>query len=276
MLENAPDPADGPYFDIAGEVPSELSGAVLQDRDGFIWIGTYGSGLHRYDGSKLILFQPLAGALSDDNVTALHEDDEGIIWIASLGGLDRYNKETGRIEQATVSGGEKIGSLWTICAAGDDLWLGTNGRGLIRYRPANGRMERHRASDDRSLGPVHDNIYRIVQARDGRLWIGSFGGGAGLFDPESGRTIRVIDSEAGLISDQVWSLYEDLSGGVLIDRVRLDRPELPVLYISGYAPEKVKLATQGTGPWRLEPKLIRPRRVVEILDELLEPLNADL
>ncbi len=56
---------------------------VIQDRKGFIWLGT-DKGLYRYDG---IFFQHYDGAaLKSSAVTALQEDTEGVIWGINFAG----------------------------------------------------------------------------------------------------------------------------------------------------------------------------------------------
>ena len=75
---------------------TQNSGAILQDKDGFLWIGTNGAGLYRYDGYELKAYKPGGpNSLSSPYVYALYEDRDGIIWIGTGGGgLDRYDKET--------------------------------------------------------------------------------------------------------------------------------------------------------------------------------------
>ncbi|MEO6065585.1 MAG: two-component regulator propeller domain-containing protein, partial [Lysobacterales bacterium] len=62
--------------------------ALLQDRDGLIWIGTQG-GLHRYDGYRFELMQhdpEVAGSLPDSLITALTEDHRRELWIGTNSG----------------------------------------------------------------------------------------------------------------------------------------------------------------------------------------------
>ena len=67
---------------------------VLQDRLGYLWFGTK-SGLNQYDGREFTVYKhdPYdPNSLSDDWILALHEDQDGMIWIGTLnGGLDRYD-----------------------------------------------------------------------------------------------------------------------------------------------------------------------------------------
>src|SRR5450631_513968 len=59
--------------------------AIVQTRDGYIWLGTDG-GLVRFNGESFTAFTMQTGALKDDEVWALQEDDEGGLWIGTYGG----------------------------------------------------------------------------------------------------------------------------------------------------------------------------------------------
>src|ERR1700722_2615550 len=58
---------------------------LLQDRAGFLWIGTE-SGLYRYDGSRFSRFGQSEG-LPSGFVTALHLDRDGRLWVGTRDGL---------------------------------------------------------------------------------------------------------------------------------------------------------------------------------------------
>ncbi|KLJ02525.1 two-component regulator propeller domain-containing protein [Luteimonas sp. FCS-9] len=97
------------YGDEQG-LPQASVNAMLQTRDGFLWLGTFG-GLVRFDGREFRLYGADAhdpGASGDDGppsnrVLALHEDAYGRLWIgtqdAGIGLLER-----GRFRQLPVCG----------------------------------------------------------------------------------------------------------------------------------------------------------------------------
>lgn len=68
--------------------------AVLQDRDGFLWIGT-GGGLNRYDGQRVRPFKRDVRnpkGLSNNIVLALCQDRDGFLWVGTeTGGLNRFD-----------------------------------------------------------------------------------------------------------------------------------------------------------------------------------------
>jgi two-component system sensor histidine kinase ChiS len=76
--------------------------ALLQDREGFIWIGTE-DGLHRFDGYafEYFTYQPDDPAsLSYNDVRALAEDPEGYLWVGTHGGgINRLSPDRSRVER---------------------------------------------------------------------------------------------------------------------------------------------------------------------------------
>ena len=70
---------------------------ILQDRHGFIWIGTE-DGLNRYDGYTFTVYKhdlDDPSSLSDSWIWTLYEDREGTLWIGTrVGGLNRFHPET--------------------------------------------------------------------------------------------------------------------------------------------------------------------------------------
>jgi len=81
---------------------------MLQDEEGFIWIATKG-GLNRYDGYSFKVFtndpQDTA-SISSNALSCLLEDHKGRIWIGTYdGGINVYNKKTGRFLRITQASG---------------------------------------------------------------------------------------------------------------------------------------------------------------------------
>ncbi len=73
--------------------------SIYEDRSGIIWIGTYGSGLSRFD-REVESFTHYAhqtgnpGSLSDSHVSPIFEDRSVVVWIGTrLGGLSKFDRE---------------------------------------------------------------------------------------------------------------------------------------------------------------------------------------
>jgi ligand-binding sensor domain-containing protein len=78
--------------------PSRLESIAI-DHKGIIWIGTFGSGLDRFDPVTGIFkhYPNKPGdpsSLSNNIVTSIVEDNDGILWVATHGGLNRMDQQT--------------------------------------------------------------------------------------------------------------------------------------------------------------------------------------
>ena len=70
-------------------LPQNSIQAILQTRDGYIWLGTE-RGLVRFDGVQFTVFDKgNTPGLQNSNVQALFEDREGRFWVGTWGGLHR-------------------------------------------------------------------------------------------------------------------------------------------------------------------------------------------
>jgi PAS domain S-box-containing protein len=118
--------------DPAKSIPDSIikSNKILRDREGGIWIGTDGIGLHHVADGKAESFS-VASGLSGDIACSLFEDREGNIWFSSEKGLDRFRKlavSTLRIRKGPASEITKSvlatddGSTWVAAAEGFSRW----------------------------------------------------------------------------------------------------------------------------------------------------------
>ena len=62
-------------------LPTGEANAVLQTRDGYMWIGSYG-GLIRYDGTTFRNYSE-EGSILSSSIRSLFEDSQGRLWIGT-------------------------------------------------------------------------------------------------------------------------------------------------------------------------------------------------
>jgi signal transduction histidine kinase/ligand-binding sensor domain-containing protein len=144
LLLCAPLLAAGPgRFQVydADEGLSQASvGDLLQDRSGFLWLGTQ-DGLNRFDGREFVVHRhdPAKPATLDDNyISALAEDAGGDLWIGTQSGLNRRRALDGHIERHPVDLGGGRGDPFVIDvwpAADGQLLVTTRGHGVRAYEP---------------------------------------------------------------------------------------------------------------------------------------------
>ncbi|MCK4749784.1 MAG: hypothetical protein KAT15_22165, partial [Bacteroidales bacterium] len=80
-------------FSLEDGLPQTEVQALLQDSKGFLWAGTNGGGLVRFNGKSFRVFSNRDG-LPDNIVYSLCEDREGNIWTGSLKVISKYDGES--------------------------------------------------------------------------------------------------------------------------------------------------------------------------------------
>ncbi len=81
------------HLNVEDGLPSNNIICMLQDNNGFIWIGT-GGGLSRYDGNTMLNFvhnENDSASISNSQIECLYEDNLHNIWIGTYFGLSKYN-----------------------------------------------------------------------------------------------------------------------------------------------------------------------------------------
>ncbi len=156
---------------------------LLQDQKGFMWFGTE-DGVNKYDGYNFTVMrhEPLdSNSLWYNDVRALCEDKEGIIWIGTFyGGLNAYDPAKEKFTHYRHNPNDPNSlSHNNVRAILEDrtgaLWIGTDG-GLNKFDRATGRFTRYQHSEENPTSLSHNTVNVIYEDRAGGLWIGTDGG----------------------------------------------------------------------------------------------------
>src|SRR3984885_10908852 len=105
---------------------------VLQDRSGFLWVGTQ-NGLYRYDGNRFVSFGKADG-LPDAHIESLHESIDGTLWVGTRFGLARRTRDRFEKEEIGGSGGI-VGREGIASDATGALYVATE-HGLVTGTPS--------------------------------------------------------------------------------------------------------------------------------------------
>jgi ligand-binding sensor domain-containing protein/signal transduction histidine kinase len=180
------------HLSVEQGLPHTSVTALLEDRNGFIWVGTQG-GLARWDGYRFRVYQPDPAdpaSLPDNYIASLYLDPQGQIWIGTnSGGLVRYDAARDQFVRIPVGpqGISHVAVSAILSDGADGLWVASRG-GLDHFWPATGKVQQwhHDANDPASLP---SNIVRnLARDQQGRLWIGT---GAGLVVQDGAKFIPV-------------------------------------------------------------------------------------
>ena len=123
-------------YNTTNGLSSDLVTSVLQDKNGYMWFGT-ASGLDRFDGVRFLHYNLPA-------VTELIQDADHTMWIGTSNGLYRLSHNDGSISRLEIETdyGVNIASAVNDIEldAYDNLWIATEGQGVIYYDKKAGKL----------------------------------------------------------------------------------------------------------------------------------------
>lgn len=189
---------DGDMFSAAavpaGFPTGAYAWALLFDRNGALWMGTYGSALYKWENGKTI---QLAFQTSGISIAALFEDRDGAVWVGSDVGLHR--QRDGMTQHFTRTNGLSCEKIYAIAQTPDgDIWAGGDEGGLSRIRMGNstaipGNSKETTADAQNPPQITHYNKENGLPGRtirslfvdgEGTLWIGTRRSGLSRFKDE--------------------------------------------------------------------------------------------
>lgn len=164
---------------------------VLQDSEGRMWYGTR-IGIRSVVGGRAIPLSPHQPATTA--TFRIQTGPNGAIWVST--GIGLYRVAAGSMW--TPAPDLPARSFWV--AKDGEVWIGTNGRGLVHLHP---RLIRMYTSEDGL--PSNNIVMAVLPSQDGHLWVGS-NCGLSVFD---GSRFKNFIEKDGLKNTCVWSLAED-------------------------------------------------------------------
>ncbi len=155
---------------------SQVTGnTILQDRTGYIWIGTQ-DGLNRYDGHEVRVFRhdkENPKSLGRDFINVLAEDGEGHLWIGTRGkGLDEYIPLTGEFRhylQAGNAGDKSTADVRALEVLKDRILVGTL-QGLFSLNLHTGYIQAIQLENIPATPPT---IHDLLTLPDGSVLVAS-------------------------------------------------------------------------------------------------------
>ncbi|MEM9338256.1 MAG: two-component regulator propeller domain-containing protein [Bacteroidota bacterium] len=150
--------------------------SIIQDTQGFIWIGSYFNGVYRWDpntelsGHNFFQIGTHNTNLPSKIIRNIFEDTRGNIWLGTGDGLCKLTPEEAHSEKPD----------------------------FIIYQ--NDPYDRTTLS--------HNYILPIYESRNGTLWIGTFGGGLNRLDREKG-VFKSYTEKDGLANNVIKAIQED-------------------------------------------------------------------
>ena len=174
------------------------SNKLLRDRDGGLWIATGERGLIHVSRGLVDTFA-MSDGLTGNVSCSLFEDREGTIWVATTGGLDRFQQSS--LVTFSTKQGLLTNAVVSVLGGSDGtVWLAAR-EGLMRWKDG------HFTAFRRTSGLPNDATQSLFEDPRGRVWVFTKGGLA-YFD---GRRFVPVP---GVSSKEVFSITGDESGNL--------------------------------------------------------------
>lgn len=200
-------------FELVAETLPHMQ-AVLQQRDGSLWVGTQ-EGLFRYDDIRRSFTLVKA-----ENVISLHEGRDGHLYVGTFGnGLYCMDLKRGREKHLTAADGLVNGSVLDISEQGDTIWLATLG-GVYSLRcglERSGSISAVLQHFDQKSAVGTNFIYTVFPDSKGRVWFGTDGEGLSVL--EDGKLRNYVQADSVPIQS-VYSITEDQRGHIWFSTAR--------------------------------------------------------
>lgn len=226
-----------------------------------VWIGTLGAGLIKmiYNNGKAEFINyrndNKKHSLSNDRIMSLYNDRSGNLWIGTYGGgLNLLEKN-----QQTKSPAETIFKHYSndvysnnslsnniVTAIKQDqfglIWIGTYGGGLDKLNPVSNTFYNYKHNPERTSSLSKNDILTIFEDGSGNLWIGTHLG-SGLSKLERNRIkfnriLRKTNEIAGLNDDVVWAITNDNENNIWVGTYKggLDKWDRSLNSFKNYSP----------------------------------------
>ncbi|MDV7138383.1 two-component regulator propeller domain-containing protein [Maribacter sp. TH_r10] len=199
--------------------------SITQDKDGFIWIGTNGAGLYRFDGADYLSYKHILNdstSLISNIIYCSHLDYENRLWIGTEDGLNLYDRQYDRFKKIPINRINKIKNVSVaVSSLGSDksgnIFIGTFENGLYKFNVDSEIIEQI-PIDGVNSELSYININGIQVSDKGKVYAGS---NIGLLEYDSiTNTLKkcFYSSKQGIVSidESIQSLFLDNSNNIWV------------------------------------------------------------
>ncbi len=181
--------ADGKGFGRFVHNPSDPSsltsnvvGCISELRNGEIWIGTIRGGISvfQYNTRSFKNIRHRPGdlkSIGNYNVFVIYEDSRGTVWLGHDKGVDKYEPERDSFEPVFRWPEETTGILGSTSAiikdSKENLWVGTQNKGVLRMNLASGDATWYRPDSSNKSSLPYEHVTSFFEDTEHRLWVGT-------------------------------------------------------------------------------------------------------
>ena len=166
-----------------------IARVISQDSKGNIWLGTEMDGLYKIPSDMLnniikgndfeleghIFDKAYEGGISSSQITCITEDKNGVIWVGTNGGLNRYNTETDNFVHYFVHHGLPSNYITGVVVdETNGLWISSK-KGISFYNQSDSTFTNYGLID--GIGNIDFHRHSYDYGNDGNIF---FGGPMGI------------------------------------------------------------------------------------------------
>lgn len=203
-------------------LPATTLQSILVTRNHHLIIGTEGAGIRIFNSAHETFQDQVvrknATSIYQNWITDILEDREGGLWVGTLSdGVSRFSLDSRNfnVYQHDPSNPGSVSNdviTTVLTTSSGDLWLGTRRHGINILTPGNHDFAHLRAP---ASGMVSDEIIALYQDSKSLIWVGTWGKGLMVYDPEKKQfsSFQPIEDDPHSLSDfYVESICETSSG----------------------------------------------------------------
>lgn len=205
------------FYRTGGPGISSRPTSIIEDGSGFLWLGSDGHGLIRFDPktARFKTFRHSATerlSLSSDLVTRVLIDHTGTLWAATFDGLDRFDPATSHFTVYKLNQQSAEIDIELKEDSYGALWVGTHSSGLERFDPTTKQFTAYRQDVDDPTSLSNNRVNSVYFDHSGTMWVGTQDG-LDKFDPKTGRFKSYYEQD-GLSGNVVSCILEDERGNL--------------------------------------------------------------
>lgn len=193
--------------------------SIIQNKDGYILIGTFSSGLYIYKNKNLLSHYQHKpedkNSISGNQISVLLEDKENKIWIGTSGfglnKLDLINNSFNHYFFNNENNSIQNNRIHSIVEYENDIWVGTI-NGLSIFKKKTNHWINYKTIADDLTSISQNDIRSMLIDNSKNIWVGTYGGGLNKISPKNIMFKHIKSGEnpfKHINNNLVWSIFED-------------------------------------------------------------------
>lgn len=201
-------------YSIESGLPKSTIFSILQDSRGYLWIGTDGGGVCRFDGKEFVVYNDKKGLIGN-TIRCILEDSKGNLWFATHHGISVYNG-TNFINIGVNEGLPDAPVMKIFEDSKNNMWAGSAGKGLHKIKIINTDSVEIFSINKEKYGISNNFIFDIAEA-DNKLYLALYYGGINVISFNSDTVFDIIKFDADynqIPSNKILCVEKDLKNNL--------------------------------------------------------------